>query len=97
MKRWRNNDWDEKEERDAAEFLEIEKEIHLKLFPNSTSLFDGEDEEGEADVYLNNDEDENDVEVVEVKKSTRKGKGKRKSEISEEEVEELGDKAHIMC
>ncbi len=27
MKRWKNNDWDEDEERDATEFLELEKEI----------------------------------------------------------------------
>ena len=65
MKRWKNNDWDEDEERDAAEFLELEKEIYLKLFPNNKSLFDGEDEEGEADVNLNDDDNEDDIEVVE--------------------------------
>jgi len=36
LQRWRDTSWDEREERDDKEFLEIEKEIYFKLFPNMT-------------------------------------------------------------
>ena len=45
MKRWRNNDWDKKEERDSQDFLQLEKELYLKMFPHNEEIFDDEDED----------------------------------------------------
>ena len=38
LERWKANNWDEKEERDDQEFLEVEKEIHIAMFPDSACL-----------------------------------------------------------
>ena len=43
MKRWRENDWKEAEERDANEFLELEKEIYLEKFPRNKEIFFNDD------------------------------------------------------
>jgi len=48
MDRFKTNSWDEKDERDDTEFLEIEKEIYLKTFPHMKELVD-EESEGEGD------------------------------------------------
>ena len=45
LKRWRADDWDEKEDRDYREFLELEKEIYLEMYPQNAELFDEEEEE----------------------------------------------------
>ena len=48
MEHCRKKDQDEDEdERDAADFLELEKEIYLKMFPHNTNLFECEDKEKE--------------------------------------------------
>mmetsp|Transcript_24073 Transcript_24073/g.50410 ORF Transcript_24073/g.50410 Transcript_24073/m.50410 type:complete len:88 (-) Transcript_24073:158-421(-) len=44
LQRWRDTSWDEREEQDDKEFLEIEKEIYLKLFPNMTEPIKSEEE-----------------------------------------------------
>ena len=38
LERWKAKDWKEKDERDDKEFLEVEKEIHLKMFPENAKL-----------------------------------------------------------
>ena len=49
MDRFKANSWDEKDERDDTEFLEIEKEIYLKtFFPHMKELV-AEESEGEGD------------------------------------------------
>ena len=48
LKRWREKDWDEREERDAKEFLELEKAIHLETFPHDKQFFEDEEDEEEG-------------------------------------------------
>ena len=49
MKRWREKNWEEGEERDAKEFLELEKEIFLEMYPcNEIFEDEGEEQEGEG-------------------------------------------------
>ena len=43
MKRWKNKDWEEKEEKEASEFLAVEKEIYLQYFPHNKAMFDDDD------------------------------------------------------
>ena len=49
MKRFKANDWDENEERDSREFLELEKEIHLKMFPHSKAFDDDDDDDEQGE------------------------------------------------
>lgn len=42
LERWKSNNWDEKEERDDQEFLEVEKEIHLTMFLGTACLLEDE-------------------------------------------------------
>ena len=39
--------WDEKEDRDSHDFLELEKEIYLEMYPQNAELFEDEEEEVE--------------------------------------------------
>jgi len=56
MKRFRDNDWDEQDDRDATEFLDIEKSIFVEEFPMYANLFvDNEDEDEDEE----EDDDEN--------------------------------------
>ncbi|KAL7444994.1 hypothetical protein ACHAXH_009756 [Discostella pseudostelligera] len=64
IKRFKDNDWDEQNERDATEFLNIEKSIFVEDFPMYAHLF--------AD-----DEEENDVEE-EDETTTKVGGGRRR-------------------
>ncbi|KAL7529489.1 hypothetical protein ACHAXR_002994, partial [Thalassiosira sp. AJA248-18] len=57
IKKWKNNDWDEKEERDALDFLDLEKDIHLSMFPHNAAVFEDEDLHDEEDEYENDDDD----------------------------------------
>mmetsp|Transcript_23460 Transcript_23460/g.35678 ORF Transcript_23460/g.35678 Transcript_23460/m.35678 type:complete len:103 (-) Transcript_23460:12-320(-) len=65
MKHQKEINWNEEEERDPVDFLELEKEIYLEKFPNNEVMFDktGEDFENENEVQ---------VQRVRTKKSTRK-------------------------
>ena len=45
LKRWREKDWDEKEEQDTTDFLELEKEIYKEMYPHSADVFNEDDEE----------------------------------------------------
>jgi hypothetical protein len=49
MKRWSENDWKEDDERDAREFLELEKKIFLEKYPRSKEIFNDEGEEEEQE------------------------------------------------
>ena len=46
LERFNNNDWDEKEERDDQEFLQLEGEIWKKMFPEYANI-EGEEEGGD--------------------------------------------------
>ena len=59
LQRWRDKSWQEGDERDDKEFLEIEKEIYLKHFPNMV-----EQAKSEEEVQQENNKNEN--ETVEV-------------------------------
>ena len=48
MKRWKNKDWKEKEEKEASDFLAVEKEIYLQYFPHNKAMFD-EDDDGDGE------------------------------------------------
>ena len=64
LERWKANDWKENDERDDKEFLEVEKEIYLKMFPERAKLMEGEEpKKDDSDGDGSGDEDE--VEVVE--------------------------------
>ena len=53
MKCWREKNWEEGEERDAKEFLEVEKEIFLEMSPRDEIFKDeGEEQEGEGKVMM---------------------------------------------
>ena len=47
LRHWKENDWDEHEERDTHEFLELEKEIYLEMFPQNEQLVEDDDEDDE--------------------------------------------------
>ena len=64
LERWKADDWKENDERDDKEFLEVEKEIYLKMFPERAKLMEGkEPKEDDSDGNGSGDEDE--LEVVE--------------------------------
>ena len=65
LKRWRADDWDEKEDRDYREFLELEKEIYLEMYPQHAELF--EDEEEEVEEEQSEGKNKKDVELAEEK------------------------------
>ena len=44
MERWKSKSWKEADERDDHEFLEIEKEIYLDLFPHMVEEMKSEEE-----------------------------------------------------
>ena len=67
MKRWKDNDWDESEERDADEFLDLEKKIYLKAFPYNKAMFEDEDD------------DMDEVEIVEGMNKSSAARSKRKT------------------
>jgi hypothetical protein len=48
MKRFKPNDW--KENVDVDEFLELEKQIYLDMFPHNRAIFDGEEEEDDTEM-----------------------------------------------
>jgi len=47
LRHWKEKDWDEHEERDTQEFLELEKEIYLEMFPRNEQFFEDDDENDE--------------------------------------------------
>ena len=69
LKRWKEKDWDENDKRDTKEFLELEKEIHLGLYPHNKYLFQDEDEEEEED---NEEDDKVDDAEAESDKATKR-------------------------
>jgi hypothetical protein len=48
MKRFKTNDW--KEDLDVDEFLELEKQIYLDMFPHNKAIFDDEEEEDDTEM-----------------------------------------------
>ena len=61
MNKANDNDWTEKDDHDDQEFLEVEKEIYLKMFPESVKLLNEQD----LDEQDNNDRDKDEVTVGE--------------------------------
>jgi hypothetical protein len=45
LRRWKKKDWDEHEERDTKEFLELAKEIYSEMFPYIEQFFEDDDED----------------------------------------------------
>ena len=64
MQRFRDNNWDEAEERDSTEFLELEKAIYLEMFPNNAGIFGGEEEEEDEKTESREEESSKDPIVV---------------------------------
>jgi hypothetical protein len=65
IKKFKSNDWDEGAERDAKDFLKIEKNIFLEEFPMYGNLFDNgsdaEDKNANGSVDgINKEENEDD-------------------------------------
>ena len=56
LQRWREDDWDEGDERDAKEFLKLEKEIYLEKYPQNNGIFHSEHEVEEEEEALDKDE-----------------------------------------
>ena len=58
IERWKANDWAEKDEFDNQEFSEVEKEkeIYLKMFPESAKLLNEEDIDEQDNIGGDNDE-----------------------------------------
>ena len=42
---WKEKDWDDHEERDTKEFLELEKEIYLRMFSCNEQFCENDDED----------------------------------------------------
>ena len=79
MKRWRENDWKEAEERDANEFLELEKEIYLEKFPRNKEIFFNDDELKEEEEEVKEDLDSgNSKRAAKKKKSAAGARGSKK-------------------
>ena len=76
LKCWKNNDWDEGDERDAEEFFDLEQKIYLEMFPYNKAMFEDKHE----------DDDINKVEIAEVtgKKPAARSKGKAVEEDSKQ-------------
>ena len=75
MKRWKDDDWDEGDERDADEFLDLEKKIYLEMFPYNKAMFEDKDE----------DEDIDEVEIVEA--TSKSPIARSKGKTAEERIE----------
>ena len=45
LKRWQNKDWKEEEDKEASDFLAVEKEIYLQYFPHNKAMFEDNDED----------------------------------------------------
>jgi hypothetical protein len=70
MKRFKANDWNEN--LDVDEFLELEKQIYLDMFPHNNTIFDDDEKEDtQEDSTLKPNENKNAV---------KKGDGKRKED-----------------
>ena len=82
IKRWKEKSWDEQEERDAKEFLEVEKKIHLEMFPNNKELFE-DGEEGE--------EGEGTEAVAEINKKIKRKRGGKAKKVVESVDEDDGE------
>jgi len=76
LKRWREDDWDEADERDGKEFLKLEKKIYLEKYPQNNGIFHGEREAEEEEEGLNKDEVEYVGSTGTSKPSVRTAKGK---------------------
>ena len=70
MKRWKDNDWDEKDERDDRAFLELEKAVYLDMCPHNAGIFDNEEEDDasqdEEEVLEVDKDSDDDVDVEDV-------------------------------
>ncbi len=74
MKHFKANAWNEN--LDVDEFLELEKQIYLDMFPHNNTIFDEEEEEDtEEDSTLKPNENKNAI-----KKGDGDGKKKRRLE-----------------
>ena len=66
LKRWKENDWDEQDDRDDTEFLEAEKNIWKEMFPTCVDLlYDEEEEEPEEGNVDENEEEDEDNDIIE--------------------------------
>ena len=78
IKRWKEKSLDEQEERDAKRFLEVEKKIHLEMFPNNEELFEDGADEGEE-----GEEGEGTEAVAEVNKKIKRKRGGKAKKVVE--------------
>jgi hypothetical protein len=68
MNCFKTNDW--KENLDVDEFLELEKQIYLDMFPYNKAIFDGEEEEDDT----------------EMDSAMKKGEGGKKRQLEEVDI-----------
>ena len=40
IERWKNDDWDTRDNQDTQNFLEVEKALYKELYPNNRNVFD---------------------------------------------------------
>ncbi len=55
MKKWKSNDWEEKEEKETSIFLAVEKEIYLQYFPHNKAIFNGDDDDSDDELPKEDD------------------------------------------
>ena len=70
------NDWNEN--LDVDEFLELEKQIYLEIFPHNNTIFDDDEEE--------DTEEDSTLRPKENKNAIKKGDGKKKRRLEEAEI-----------
>jgi hypothetical protein len=68
MKLFKTNDWNKN--LDVDEFIELEKQIHLDMFPHNKAIFDGEEEEDDT----------------EMDSAMKKGEGGKKRQLEEVDI-----------
>ena len=88
MKHWKTNDWDEGDDRDTDEFLDLEQKIYLEMFPYNKAMFEDKDEDGDI----------NQLEIVEGmgRKPAAKPKGKDMEEDNKPAAESKVKKGQEM-
>ena len=64
LKRWKDDSWEEKDERDDQEFLQLELEIYKEMFPESAKLLLEEEEEVVEEEEEEEEEDNDEVEYL---------------------------------
>jgi hypothetical protein len=94
MKRWKDKSWEEKDERDDQEFLELEMEIYKEMFPHSAELLFKEEEEDEDEEKINSEGDA-EVQCLGEKKNNESDESESEEERFDKEGQKIGSSKSV--